>query len=353
MRTRLFYGGLLVIAISLVFGSPSYCAGELGIQPPADWTVGGPINVLSGTSRTISGVLPGNWKEDDEFTVQSGGIVYGKCANIVLFNADGNAYKFQISLNGPLISSSSSKTIPVSSLSYILTYVYMYYGNPNPNNGPGKASYTQKYVPFSFAPTTLYTSTIPESGSGVQGQFQFKYAVQVPNDQPPGTYSGTINYQVVNASSGATINSGTANINIVVGSEFTLSVDRGTADFETMKPGETKDNVPPEGVIITSMTNDGNPWFLKISDINPLSAGPYIIPNSGLTWYGWTDGKGTWYGNGTNAITLVPSLMYASGATETNNLPNGTNNHLKLKLTIPPGQPGGRYFSTIQLTMTE
>jgi hypothetical protein len=185
----------------------------------------------------------------------------------------------------------------------------------------------------------------------VQGQIQFKYAVQVPNDQPAGTYNGTINYEIDQVG-GATV-TGSANIQVIVGNYFRLSTDRGTADFETMKPGQTKDNVPVEGIIITSKTNTGNPWFLKISDNSPLSAGPYIIPNSNLIWYGWTDGKGTWYGNGTNAVTLVPELMYASGAAETNNLPNGTNNHLKMKLTIPPGQPGGKYLSTIQLTMTE
>jgi hypothetical protein len=45
--------------------------------------------------------------------------------------------------------------------------------------------------------------------------------------------------------------------------------------------------------------------------------------------------------------------MYASGANEGNNLPNGTNNHLKFKLSIPKGQPGGKYLSNVKLTLTE
>jgi hypothetical protein len=230
----------------------------------------------------------------------------------------------------------------------------MFYGVGDPNNGEGKASYKQtKYSDFSVPYATVYVSTPAESASNVQGQFQFKYAVLVPDNQPAGTYAGTINYQVIRDDTLAVIKSGSANIRIIVGSYFRLSVDRGSADFETMKPGAVKDNVPAEGIIVTSKTNTGNPWYLKISNDNPLSSGPYIIPESNLIWYGWTDGKGTWYGNGNNSITLVPDLMYASGATEGNNLPDGTDNHLKFKLTIPSGQPGGKYLSNIKLTMTE
>jgi hypothetical protein len=332
----------------LITCTHSYCAAELGVQPPADWSVDPFVNNShhTGTIRTISNVLPAAFGEDNEISA------YGNTySNQVLFNANGNKYQAQISLSGPL--TSGVNFIPVSSLQYMTTYVYIFYGLGDPNDGPGKGGFNQKYINFSLAPTTVYTSTTFEAASNVQGQFQFKYAVLVPNNQPAGTYRGTINYQIIKDSDHSVINSGTADIQVIVGNLFSLSADRGTADFVTMKPGETKDNVPPEGIIITSKTNDGNPWFLKISDTSPLSAGPYVIPNSNMIWYGWTDGKGTWYGNGTNAFTFVPSLMYASSMTETNNLPDGTNNHLKLKLTIPPGQPGGKYISTIQLTMTE
>ena len=145
----------------------------------------------------------------------------------------------------------------------------------------------------------------------------------------------------------------TCQVQVTIDNYFRLSVDRGSIDFEKMKPGEAKDNIPVEGVIVTGKTNVGNPWYLKISNDSPLSSGPYIILNSNFIWYGWTDGSGTWYGNGTDQMSLTPMLVYSSGAGEGNNLPDGTKNHIKFKLTIPKGQPGGKYFSNIKLTMTE
>jgi hypothetical protein len=347
MLAKFFYGALFVIAIAVIFVSPSYCQGELGIEPPANWASTGPQNVLTGTFRTISGVLPGDWKENNEYAD-----IYGTCSNKVFYNADTNRYRVQISLSGPL--SSGANTIPASNMQYIITYVYAYYGVGDPNNGEGQASYNNKsYVDFSLAPATVYTSTVQESAANVQGQFQFKYAVKVPDNQAVGTYNGTINYRVIRDDTSAVINSGSVSIRVVVGSLFRLSVDRGSIDFEKMKPGETKDNVPVEGVIVTGKTNTGNPWYLKISNDSPLSSGPYTIPNTNFIWYGWTDGAGTWYGTGTNQLTFVPDLVYSSAANESNNMPNGTNSHLKFKLTIPKGQPGGKYLSNVKLTLTE
>lgn len=337
MRTRLFYEGLLVIALTLILGAPSYCAGTITVSPS--------------TTQNIGSVLPGNWKQADTITLYG-----GTYCNQVICNADGNPYSVQISLSDPtgiqpyLTSTSTYRTIPVSNLSYMLTYVNIWNDNTHVNIGEGTGSRPnyQKYVPFSFSsPAIIYSTNVAqEIASNIQGQCQLMYAVLVPNDQPAGVYSGKINYQVGSVT-------GSANISVTVGSEFTLSVDRGSADFETMKPGTVKDNIPVEGIIITSKTNTGNPWYLKISNDNPLSSGPYVIPNSNLIWYGWTDGVGTWYGTGNNSITFAPELMYASGANERNNMPDGTNNHLKFKLTVPSGQPGGKYLSNIKLTMTE
>ncbi len=338
MRTRLLYGIILAFTFAIILASQTYCA-SLTIDPPGTSTTGSLIS--------ITGAIPldptNNWKEAPR-TYKNG----GSYCNQLNFTPGGSVYSVSISLAAPLLCSSNGKTIPVSNMRYMLSYVNIYDSGAS-SSAAGAGTYAsgfQKYQPFSLAPTVVYTSTVAESAATKIGQSQFLFAILVPDNQAPGTYTGTIYYQVG-------LISGSTPISVQIGSVFTLSADRGTADFTTMKPGETKDNVPPEGIIITSKTNDGNPWFLKISDTSPLSAGPYVIPNSNLIWYGWSDGKGTWYGNGTNAFTFVPSLMYASSMTETNNLPDGTNNHLKLKLTIPPGQPGGKYISTIQLTMTE
>jgi hypothetical protein len=212
------------------------------------------------------------------------------------------------------------------------------------------------YLPFTTSPADIYTSTTfeaPAFPTEVQIKLQLKYAIWVPTDQAPGTYSGTIRYKVIKVSDSSAIVERTCPITIQVNPVFQLSIDRGAIDFEKMSKGETKENIPVEGIIIASKTNAGNPWYLKISNDNPFSSGPYVIPNSNFLWYGWTDGHGTWYGTGLDQMSLSPMLMYASAADEGNTLPDGVKNHLKFKLTVPKDQPGGKYITTVRLTLTE
>jgi hypothetical protein len=348
MFSKPIYIALLILACSAaVFITPTYCAINCSVSPhdsniydDSAW------DNANGNTRTISGVLPGDFKENEQENIG-----YGTFSNRVYCNSNSLRYTLKIRINGDL--SSGTNTIPASSLRYLYTYA----GNVTMTKEATGTKYNYRtYVPFSFADTNVYESgtdadeTIT-SPTYKDWEHQFKYAIQVPNNQPAGTYTGTITYSMGEIG-GSTLTK-TCQISIDVGNYFRLSVDRGSGDFETMKPGAVKDNVPVEGIIITSKTNTGNPWYLKISNDNPLSSGPYVIPNSNLIWYGWTDGVGTWYGTGNNSITFAPELMYASGANERNNMPDGTNNHLKFKLTIPSGQPGGKYLSNIKLTMTE
>jgi hypothetical protein len=314
---------------------------HLAVSPPATSAWDG----SNGTAITISGVLPGDFKENEEITTQ-----WGSYSNKTYCNSNQNSYTLKISIGGDL--TSGGNTIPYTSLKYIYTYAY---NITNTKEATGAKNNYGSYIPFSTIDTLVYTSgggadETPGFPTYIDWEHQFKYAVQVPNNQPPGTYTGTITYTM---NDGTTTLTKTCNISVAVGNYFRLSVDRGTVDFEKMRPGETKDNVPVEGVIVSGKTNTGNPWYLKISNDGPLSSGPYTIPNTNFIWYGWTDGAGTWYGTGTNQLTFVPDLVYASGANEGNNLPNGTNNHLKFKLTIPKGQPGGKYLSNVKLTFTE
>ena len=318
---------------------PTDLSQRFAIYPPLSTTWSG--DNTNGDARNITGVLPSDFKEDNEIVTG-----FGSYSNKVMARGQNlRSYTISIKLDGDLVS--GGNTIPAANLKYMLTYT----------NGIGTISNYQKYVDFSNAWNLVYTSgpvniesPFPET-SEAEREFQLKYAVQVPANQAPGTYTANIQYQGVETG-GVTVTR-TAPISVTVGSFFRLSVDRGMIDFDKMKPGETKDNMPPEGIIVTSMTSTGNPWYLKISNNSPLSSGPYIIPNSNFIWYGWTDGTGTWYGNGNNYMTLLPELMYASGANEKNNMPDGTNNHLKFKLSIPNGQPGGKYLSTVTMTMTE
>lgn len=308
---------------------------------PGGWWSG--LNT-NGTPLSIS-ALPNDWKEDAL-------VPYSNKVNIR--GQEGRAYTLTIQLNGDLIDSSTGKTIPSSHLKYIFTYAGGAFPGGIESDASGIRHNYRKYMNFSIGPQLVYeSSTFDAAGEDQQTterEFQFKYAIQVPDNQSPGYYTTTITYTAFDGKDTATR---TNDLTVHVGELFTLSIDRGTVDFDKMVPGDTKDNMPPEGVVITSSTNGGNPWFLKISDDGPLSSGPFIISNSNFIWYGWTDGQGTWYGRGTNQLSLVPMLMYSSGPAETNNLPNGTLNHLKFKLSIPKGQPGGKYINYVRLTMTE
>ena len=343
MPLKSFYITLVFSVLFAALALPSYSdtfpANRFAIYPPVSTTWSG--NNTNGDPLTITGVLPSDFKENE--TVITG---FGSYSNRVLCRGlNARQYRVSIYLDSNL--TSGTNTIPASSLKYMLTYT----------NGIGTIYNYQKYVGFSLAPNAIYLSgpvtiesPLPED-AGAERELQLKFAIQVPNDQAPGTYTANITY--LGEDIGGTSSTRTAQISVTIGSYFRLSVDRGSIDFEKMRPGEVKDNAPGEGVIITGKSNTGNPWYLKISNDSPLSSGPYVIPNSNLIWYGWTDGAGTWYGTGNNQMTLVPELMYASAPTEYNNMPDGTNNHLKFKLTVPKGQPGGKYLSNVKVTFTE
>ncbi len=144
-----------------------------------------------------------------------------------------------------------------------------------------------------------------------------------------------------------------ATFTVSVASVFELSIDQGFIDFGRMNPGDMKWNMPPAGITVQSKSNSGKPWYLKVSNDSPFSSGSNTIPNSNFSWSGWTDGSGKWYGDGTNQVSVTPTLVYSSGAGEENNLPNGTVNHMKFKLKVPNNQVPGNYTTIVKFTMTE
>lgn len=340
---------LLTFVVGVLLSISAYCAmNDYAVCPPGDPS--GTGTSLSGTTRTISGVVPGDWGECNMVSNPP----FGYLSNEVRFAASQTRFTYSIRLSTPL--SNGTYTMPASALKYLFSYVYDYYGLSDPRNGEGTGGKTnyQTYTDFSAGPTQIYYASpteVPAFPDTVVSKFQFKYAISVPNNTPPGTYNGVIQYDVTY--DGGSTFTATCPIQVTVGSIFKLAIDRGNIDFEKMRPGETKDNTPVEGVIITSTSSSGNPWYLKISNDNPLSSGPNIISNNNLIWYGWSDGTGRWYGNGEDRMSLVPMLMYSGSLSEGNNLPDGTKNHLKFKLTIPRGQASGRYMSTVRLTLTE
>jgi hypothetical protein len=120
-----------------------------------------------------------------------------------------------------------------------------------------------------------------------------------------------------------------------------------------MVPGEIKEDVPPQGLLVTCKSNDPDaPWYLKISDTGPLTYGPYTIPNSNFYWYGYSSGSGTWYGTGEDNLSTAPVLAYSSPSSGLN-LPGGTVCQFKFRLDVPPDQEPGPYSTIVQFTVTE
>jgi len=249
---------------------------------------------------------------------------------------------------------SGGNTITVDRLKFLCTYVNFYdlsSDTSSPGQGDKWHCAPEPFADFTTSYEKVYLVPTAESGTGDEAQCQFQYAVAIPADKPPGVYTGQILYQMREL--GGVTTTGSVNVSVTVKQMFQLSIDRGTIDFEEMLPGNEKENVPVEGVVVTAKCDTGNPWFLKISNNSPLTSGPDMIPNENFKWYGWSDGTGRWYGTGEDALSLTPTLVYSSGAGENNNLPDGTKNHLKFKLKIPPKQRAGKYMSTVKLTLTE
>lgn len=304
------------------------------------------INVDPTDDITIT-AQPGEWKEATNNPSAYGYNNQLKCKSMW------GQYYVQIKAGGNL-TSSGKPDIPFSKLKYMCTYVNFYDGSlGRSNEGAGTKYNYQSYADFSNSYANVYLAAVSESQeTSDEVQPQFKYAVIVPDDQPPGVYDGMIYYKILDVLGGSSKEK-SVNVRVTVTNLFQLSIDRGTVDFETLLPGQEKENVPAEGVIVTAKTNMGNPWHLKISDSSPLTSGPNMIPNSNFYWYGWTDGTGRWYGTGEDNLSPVPQLVYSSGAGESNNLPDGTFNHLKFRLKVPQKQRPGKYISTIKLTLTE
>jgi hypothetical protein len=148
----------------------------------------------------------------------------------------------------------------------------------------------------------------------------------------------------------------TAEVIVRVATYFEVKLDRTVIDFKTMRPGETKDNMPDnEGVKVTAKSNSGNPWFLLVNDEEELTAGEHVIPNENFFWYGYRGGKasGVWHGNGSDYFTTEPVLAYVAGESEYNNMPNGTDLFFKFKLKVPKRQARGNYRTAVVFTITE
>ena len=140
---------------------------------------------------------------------------------------------------------------------------------------------------------------------------------------------------------------------VTVKSIFELTLDRTDIDFGSMRPGDVKYDIPPTGIKVTSRSNSGQKWSLKVSAATDFRDGDRVIENQNFYWYGWTEGAGKWYGTGEDKFATLPITVYESTDSEGINLPNGTNNFFKFKLALPQNQRAGQYATLVKFTLTE
>ena len=125
-------------------------------------------------------------------------------------------------------------------------------------------------------------------------------------------------------------------------------------DFGSLDMGETKDDVPSEGFVVTCTTDQSNAWYLKIRSEaalthadNPAS----FIPDANLYWYGISSSIP---GN-TSLVTTqqdftIERTVYTAPNTEG---ATGTDITLKFRVDIPQVIQSGTYSTNIVLTFTE
>ena len=140
---------------------------------------------------------------------------------------------------------------------------------------------------------------------------------------------------------------------VTVEEVFSLSVDRDDVDFSNMKPGDSRVDIPASGIKVTTKSNSGQPWYLKLRVTEPLSNGRSFIPEENFKWYGWTEGSGTWFGTGKEFLLTTPHIAYASTAAEGLNADPGVANVFKFKLDVPKNQEAGYYETQVQFILTE
>lgn len=153
---------------------------------------------------------------------------------------------------------------------------------------------------------------------------------------------------------------------------FSIVVYPDSVDFKDMWPGTTKSNYPSGGIICRVLTQYQEDWKLEIritqqltSDGNTISSDNFKFCSRGgygegndegnrhpdVTQSNWCDTNPPNY----STLTITGTKFYDAYDigidTESPNYPTGTVIRTKLKLTIPPDQIPGYYFTTIIYTL--
>jgi len=139
---------------------------------------------------------------------------------------------------------------------------------------------------------------------------------------------------------------------VMVQGSFNLMVNTDSFDFARLAPGQTGEMNRPEGIAVSGTSGSGNPWYLKVSTIKPLTSGVNTIPNENFTWYGTSEGTGAWNGTGEKSFADPANTAYISSFKEADQI-NKVVNKFKFRLHAPEDAKPGNYTTTVMFTMTE
>ena len=135
---------------------------------------------------------------------------------------------------------------------------------------------------------------------------------------------------------------------------FSVNLNFYTMDFGSLNMGDIKDDVPGIGIKVTCMTDQGNPWELKVRAERPLThmENPAsTIPNTNFFWYGISSNISGNSSLDTNQEDFtVERTVYRAPAGEG---ATGTEITLKFKVVIPRPAQSGIYTSRVVFTFTE
>ena len=135
---------------------------------------------------------------------------------------------------------------------------------------------------------------------------------------------------------------------------FSIQLNYFSVDFGNMDMGVIKDDVPPDGLVVTCTTDQNNAWSLMIRNDFPLthvSNPASLIPNTNFRWYGISTSVPS---NTSLVLTredfTYEKTIYSGTAGE---VASGTDITMKFELSLPPLLQSGVYSTNIVFTFIE
>jgi hypothetical protein len=145
---------------------------------------------------------------------------------------------------------------------------------------------------------------------------------------------------------------GTITTTVFVQGSFNLMVSTDSFDFARLMPGQLGEMSRGEGVVVASTSTGDDPWYIKVSSKGPLSSGDNEISDDNFSWFGTTEGTGSFYAAKEKNFSDPNGTAYMSSYDEITQAAKVLNK-FKFRLKVPEDTKAGNYTTTVMFTMTE